>query len=67
MLVTVYRVNIPVMSTIGYGWGKDQQGNEVKFCGDHRPMLWLVREIKQAAAEFDLPVVNLDDWQIIGG
>lgn len=38
MRVRVTRVNIPDFSTIGVGYGTDQDGNEVRFGDDHRPM-----------------------------
>jgi hypothetical protein len=64
MLLTVTKVSIPAMSTIGYGTGIDDNGNEVKFIGDHRPM----RHIGEAMrwAKHDEPVeVDVEDWQIV--
>ena len=36
--VTVMSVDIPPMSTLGYGRGYDEQGRLVHFTGDHRSM-----------------------------
>ena len=68
MRVRVTRVSIPSMSTIGYGWGTDTTtGKPVKFAGDHRPMRHLGEAIVEArAAHADAPVVELEDWQILG-
>jgi hypothetical protein len=63
MKVEVHRVNIPAMSTIGYGWGTDvEDGSEVQFAGDHRPM----RHLGEALAQASEPIeVELEDWQIL--
>lgn len=62
--VTVLHVNIPAMSTIGYGEGFDAEGRVVSFVGDHRPMRYIGEAIAQAQSEDDLPRVDLEDWQI---
>jgi hypothetical protein len=63
MLISVTRISIPAMSTIGYGWGKDETGRVVRFVGDHRPM----RDIGEAMQHMtsDEPItVDLEDWQV---
>ena len=64
MTVTVMRITIPPMSTIGRGWGYDNDGNEVSFWGDHRPMMYIGEAMQQTTSD-DPIVVELDDWQII--
>ena len=49
--VHVTRVNIPAMSTIGYGEGWTDQGQRVSFMGDHRPMRNLGEALKDAEDE----------------
>lgn len=50
------------MTTIGYGYGIDDEGHDVKFAGDHRPM----RHLGEAIADADEPVyVDLEGWQIL--
>ena len=63
--VTVYHVNIPAMSTIGYGDGKDEDGEDVSFVGDHRPMMHIGEAIAAASDESELPTVDLEDWQVM--
>ncbi len=65
MRVTVYAVNVPAMSTIGYGSGLDDEGNEVRFTGDHRPMRHLGEAVAQATDDDELPRVRLEAWQIL--
>lgn len=38
LVVHVTNVSIPVMSTLGYATGYDDNGRMVEFAGDHRPM-----------------------------
>jgi hypothetical protein len=64
MVVTVRRISIPAMSTIGYGWGTDEDGNEVRFAGDHRPMRD-IGEAMQHTTSAEPVVVELEDWQIL--
>lgn len=52
MTVYVERVSIPAMSTIGFGYGRDENGCEVTFYGDHRPM----RELGEALIEAGEPI-----------
>ena len=65
MRVTVTRVNIPAMSTTGFGWGTNEQGQTVQFVGDHRPLRDIGKLIQQARSEDDLPVTDLNDYQIV--
>lgn len=64
MTVTVFRIRIPAMSTLGYGYGTAPEGQAVTFVGDHRPMRCLGQALGQATA----PVVaEVEDWQIVEG
>lgn len=60
--VIVTGVNVPAMSTIGYGEGLDVvNGDLVHFTGDHRPM----REIAEAMPTATEAIsVKLEPWQI---
>jgi hypothetical protein len=51
IIVHVTRVNIPPMSTIGYGEGWTDQGQRVSFMGDHRPMRYLGEALRDADEE----------------
>jgi hypothetical protein len=66
MQVTVTHVNIPAWSTLGYGEGFGPNGETVTFAGDHRPMRDLGEAVHAATSREDLPVVDLEDTQIIG-
>lgn len=64
--VRVLRVNIPAMSTMGYGWGEGEDGKGVTFAGDHRPMRALGEALQAAAANGeDAPVAWVEDWQVL--
>ncbi len=63
--VTVERINIPPMSTTGYGWGRDEDGNTISFFGDHRPMRDIGEAIQFARDRDDLPVADVPDDVII--
>ncbi len=65
MVITVFRVFIPAMSTIGYGVGKDEAGKPYQFVGDHRPMRHLGEAVAQAPCEDALPIVEVEAWQLI--
>jgi hypothetical protein len=65
MIVTVHRISIPAMSTIGYGYGVDGEGNKVTFLGDHRAMRDIGREMQHTTSD-DPIVVDLEDWQVTG-
>lgn len=65
MSITVHRVNIPAMSTIGYGWGTNDAGEAVHFVGDHRPMRDIGEAIAAAASADDLPTVDENETTII--
>jgi len=54
--VHVTRVNIPAMSTIGFGEGWTDQGQRVSFMGDHRPM----RHLGEALEDEPIAVVPFD-------
>ncbi len=64
MLIAVFRVNIPAMSTVGYGVGKGEGGKTYQFVGDHRRMRDLGEAVARATREEELPTVKLEDWQI---
>ncbi len=63
MTVTVTRITIPAMSTIGYGYGTDENGNAVRFVGDHRPMFHIGEAMQRTTSKRPI-VVELEDWQI---
>ena len=65
MTLTVYRVSIPAMSTIGYGYGKDENGSSYRFVGDHRPMRHLGEMVAQTPSADQLPIVEVEAWQFI--
>jgi hypothetical protein len=59
--VHVHRVHIPPGSTIGYGYGTTDKGDEVSFAGDHRPM----RDLGDALGRAHNPIpVDVEDWQM---
>lgn len=61
MRVRVTNINIPAWSTVGFGKGVDENGEDVKFVGDHRAMLNIGRSLGS-----DEPVeVELEDWQVV--
>lgn len=63
MRVQVDRVNIPAMSTLGYGWGTVVgTDRRVQFAGDHRPM----RDLGEALREGEPVEVDVEAYQIIG-
>lgn len=64
MRVKVTRINIPAMSTIGHGWGLDEDGNEVRFAGDHREMRHIGEAMQHASHEQSIEV-ELEDWQVL--
>jgi hypothetical protein len=59
--VTVNRVNIPALSTIGQGEGTTPDGRLVRFAGDHRPM----RHLAEALAAGESVTVHLEPWQVL--
>jgi len=62
VVVRVYRVHVPAMSTIGYGWGKTVDGTVIEFAGDHRPM----RELGEALVLAHAPLlITIEPWQIV--
>jgi len=62
MTLTLNQVSIPAGSTIGYGQGIDEDGNTVRFAGDHRPL----RQLGQALAGADEPIlVEVESWQVV--
>ena len=63
MRVRVLRVSIPAMSTIGYGQGiMIETGEEIRFCGDHRPLRDLGEALRSAS---EPPVAEVEHWQIL--
>lgn len=63
MRVRVFRVSIPAVSTIGYGQGIDiETGDEIRFCGDHRPLRDLGEALRSAS---EPPEVEVEPWQIL--
>ncbi len=59
MRVRVFMVSVPAMSTIGYGEGiETETGEEIRFCGDHRPL----RDLGEALRYASEPP---ESWQIL--
>ena len=51
------------MSTLGFGYGIDvQTGEEIRFCGDHRPLRDLGNALRYAS---EPPEVEIESWQIL--
>jgi hypothetical protein len=48
--------------TIALGWGSDEDGNEVRFAGDVRPMSY----INDALILGEEVWVELEPWSILG-
>ena len=61
MNVNVSRIRIPAWSTIGYGIGTTEEGEEVAFVGDHRPM----RQIGEMMAVGAEVTVVIEEHQLI--
>jgi len=56
-------VSVPAMSTIGYGEGiETETGEEIRFCGDHRPLRDLGEALRYAS---EPPEVEIESWQIL--
>ena len=52
--------------TIAIGTGKDvATGQEVAFASEPRPMKDVAQAITEAGSEDDLPVVEVEDWQLL--
>ena len=63
MRVRVFMVSVPAMSTIGYGEGiETETGEEIRFCGDHRPLRDLAEALRYAS---EPPEVEIESWQIL--
>ena len=61
-LIAVEKVAIPPWSTIGYGQGIDEDGNTVRFAGDHRPLRHLGEALTVATEPIEVEVA---DWQLL--
>lgn len=55
MAVQVSRVSLPEGSTIGYGYGKDEDGREVAFVGDRRMLQDLSDALDESHPDATLP------------
>ena len=63
MRVRVFRVSIPAMCTIGYGYGIEiQTGQEIRFCGDHRPLRVLGEALRSASEPVQ---AEIESWQLL--
>ena len=63
MRVRVFMVSVPAMSTLGYGEGiETETGEEIRFCGDHRPLRDLGNALRYAS---EPPEVEIESWQIL--
>lgn len=59
MIVTVHEV--APQGSVAIGIGTDEDGREVRFGGDHRPMSYLAEHI-EAEGPTD---VEIEDWQVL--
>ena len=63
MKVRVRRIQIPALSTIGYGYGTDvETGEQIRFCGDRRPMRDLGEALRVAEV---MPTAEIEPWQLL--
>lgn len=65
MRVSVERVNVPAMSTVGYGYGTGQAACgpvSITFAGDHREMRYLGEAIEEAGQPIE---AEIETWQVI--
>lgn len=52
--------------TIAIGTGKDvDTGEEVAFGGESRPMRDVAQAVAEAHTENDLPIVEIEEWQLL--
>lgn len=58
--VTVERVSIPAMSSIGFGYGRTEDGRYVEIAGDHRPM----RDLGEAIAADGPQLATAPDYMV---
>lgn len=67
MKVRVKEVRIPAGSTIGYGKAETEDGTEVEWVGDHRPMRHLAEALLARDVEDDEEFIEieLEEWQIL--
>jgi hypothetical protein len=62
MRVRVFKVCVPALSTMGYGQGIAETGEEIRFCGDHLPLRDLGEALRSAS---EPPVAEIASWQIL--
>lgn len=67
MKIKVNEIRIPAMSTVGYGRGTDEDGNEIHWVGDHRPMRELAEAVEAGVLQDtdELIEIDLEEWQIL--
>lgn len=66
MRVRVHRVKIPGWSTVGVCQGTDlETGELVTFGADRRPARDLADAVRAARHEDELPVAEVEDWQVV--
>jgi len=65
--IKVNEIRIPAESTVGYGRGTDEDGNEIHWVGDHRPMRHLAEAVEAGVLGDSDEFIELDleDWQIL--
>jgi hypothetical protein len=65
--VVVERINVPAMSTIGYGYGKRvDTGQKITFAEGHRYMRHLGEELMQSYRDTgEQPTVQIEQWMIL--
>ena len=64
MTIQILSVKIPAWSTIGYGTGIDENGNIVKFMGDHREMRHIGEALQNWGEDAEPVMTELEDWQV---
>jgi hypothetical protein len=62
MRLIVQRIHHNPGETITIGVGTDDEGHEVRFAGDWRPM----REIADAIERGEEPEAEIPDWAVLG-
>jgi hypothetical protein len=62
MMVAVYRVESPFLhGTISVGYGVNEEGEDVRFAGDWRPM----SDIAEAVEAGERPMAEVPSWAIL--
>lgn len=69
MRVKVKQIRIPAGSTIGYGKAVTEDGTEIEWAGDHRPMRHLAEALEEgddgAFLRDEFIELDIEDWQLL--